>query len=107
MKRYCLALDLQNDEALIKEYEEYHKNVWGEILDGIKAVGILDMQIYRVENRMFMIIETSSDFDYDVQMEKLSKLPRQEEWEKLMWKFQKDIISGQKWVVMNRIFKLN
>lgn len=106
MKRYCLALDLKNDETLIKEYEAYHKNVWKEILDGIKSVGILDMQIYRVENRMFMILETPEDFNFDVQMEKLSKLARQEEWEKLMWKFQKEIISGQKWVQMNKIFQL-
>ncbi|TAH27167.1 MAG: L-rhamnose mutarotase [Cytophagales bacterium] len=109
MKKYCLALDLKNDEALIKEYEEHHKNVWKEILEGIKTVGIIDMQIYRIENRMFMIIETESDFDFDKQMEILSQLPRQQEWEKLMWKFQQSLPNSapnSKWQLMNKVFQL-
>jgi L-rhamnose mutarotase len=106
MKRYCLALDLRNDEALIKEYEEYHKKVWREVLEGIKSVGIMDMQIYRVENRMFMIMETVPDFDFDKQMKLLGTLLMQKEWEELMWKFQKPIIMGKKWVKMEQIFKL-
>jgi len=76
MKRYCLALDLQEDEALINEYIAYHQNVWQEILEGIKQVGITDMQIYRTGNRMFMIIEAPDDFDFDTQMALLATLPR-------------------------------
>ena len=42
MHRYCLALDLINDEQLIKEYEVYHRQVWPEILQSIREAGIDD-----------------------------------------------------------------
>ena len=55
MKRYCLALDLKDDPDLIVEYENYHKNVWPEIIDSIKQSGIEVLDIYRTGTRMFMI----------------------------------------------------
>ena len=64
-KRYCLALDLIDDPDLIEEYEGYHKNVWPEILDSIKHSGIMSMEIYRVENRLFMIMETDEEFSFE------------------------------------------
>jgi L-rhamnose mutarotase len=57
LKRYCLALDLVDDEALITEYEKYHEEIWPEIAQTIFDSGIVDMQIYSIENRLFMIIE--------------------------------------------------
>jgi L-rhamnose mutarotase len=36
MKRYCLALDLKDDPALIAEYEVYHRKIWPEIERSIK-----------------------------------------------------------------------
>ena len=30
MRRYCLALDLKDDSALIAEYEEWHRKVYPE-----------------------------------------------------------------------------
>ena len=37
MKRFCLALDLVDDPAVIAEYEHWHKkeNVWTEIKKSI------------------------------------------------------------------------
>ncbi|MFK5971818.1 MAG: L-rhamnose mutarotase, partial [Flavobacteriaceae bacterium] len=55
MKKHCLAVDLKDDKALIAAYEEYHRNVWPEILDSLKASGIQHMDIYRIENRLFMV----------------------------------------------------
>jgi L-rhamnose mutarotase len=63
MKRYCQTLDLYNDPELIGDYIENHKNVWAEIKAGIREVGILDMQIYIRDNRLFMIVDTEDDFD--------------------------------------------
>jgi len=63
--RYCFALDLKNDEQLISEYEKYHRAVWPEIVDSIKDSGIINMEIYRAFNRLFMIMETSEDFSFD------------------------------------------
>lgn len=106
MERFCFTLDLENDPTLINKYEEYHKNIWPEIKEGIKSVGIIDMQIFRFQERMCMIIEVPENYDFEMQMQKLSSLPFQQEWEQLMWKFQKELVKGEKWVKMNRIFKL-
>jgi len=56
--RYCLALDLQKDATLIAEYEEWHRAIWPEIRTSITGSGITEMEIWRLENRLFMIMET-------------------------------------------------
>ena len=110
MKRFCLALDLVDDPTLIKEYENYHKNIWKEITASIKDAGILDMEIYRVDNRLFMIMETEDDFSFDKKNVMDSSNAKVQEWEQLMWKYQQALPSakkGEKWVLMERIYKLN
>ena len=53
MKRYCQVLNLPNDEELIKGYIREHQHVWREIQEGIREVGILDMQIYILDFSFF------------------------------------------------------
>ena len=109
MKRYCLALNLVDDAELIKEYEDYHKNVWPEIIASIKNSGITDMEIYRVGNRLFMIMETEEGFSFDKKNKMDDRNPKVQEWEKLMWKYQQALPTakpGEKWILMDRIFKL-
>lgn len=110
-KRFCQTLDLKNEPELIAAYKKLHEegHVWREILNGIKEVGILEMEIYLLENRLFMIVETPEDFNWDESMAKLAKLPKQEEWEALTGKYQqtKDgATSSEKWRLMERIFHL-
>jgi L-rhamnose mutarotase len=110
VKRYCQTLELKDDPELIREYMEWHAKVWPEVLEGIKKVGILDHEIYIHGNTLFMILVTPVDFDFDRQMSKLATLPRQAEWEEFMSKFQKSdpsASSSEKWVRMERIFKLH
>ncbi|MEG1545364.1 MAG: L-rhamnose mutarotase [Tannerellaceae bacterium] len=112
MKRYCQTLDLKADEALIKEYTHWHspEYIWPEIPEGIRAVGIRQMEIYRLQTRLFMIIETDDDFDWDAAFARLSTLDRQAEWEVFVSKFQKadptSSSSSEKWQLMDRIFTL-
>ncbi|MDD3788857.1 MAG: L-rhamnose mutarotase [Petrimonas sp.] len=109
MKRFCQTLSLKNDPELIEAYVREHANVWPEIQEGIRAVGILDMQIFMHENRLFMIVDTVDDFDWDKDMERLAALPRQAEWEAYMDKYQdagEGKKSNEKWQIMQRIFKL-
>ena len=106
-KRYCLALDLKDDEVLIKEYEEYHQRVWPEILKSIKDSGIKQMQIYRAGNRLFMIMETKDDFNFEKKTEMDNANEKVREWEKLMWKYQQPLPvakPGEKWILMEKIF---
>ena len=108
MKRHCLALDLKDDPELIKKYEEYHENVWPEILQSIKESGIQEMQIYRVSNRMFMIIETDDDFSFEKKAEVDAKYPENEKWEELMWNYQQALPfakPGEKWLPMKKVFQ--
>lgn len=109
MKRYCLALDLVDDPALISEYEAYHRNVWPEILASIQETGILDMEIYRLGNRLFMIMETNDEFSFSAKAAADAANPKVQEWEKLMWKFQSALPGakeGEKWLPMTKIFSL-
>ena len=110
MKKFCLALDLKNDPALIAEYEAYHNNIWPEIHNSIKEAGILNMEIYRVGNRLFMIMETEDDFSFERKAKMDSANKKVQEWEELMWKFQQPLSwakPGEKWVLMQKIFELN
>ena len=110
MKKFCLALDLKNDPALIAEYEAYHNNIWPEIDASIRNSGIMDMEIYRVGNRLFMIMETADDFSFEKKSIMDLSNPAVEKWEKLMWHFQQPLPwakEGEKWILMEKIFELN
>lgn len=111
VKRYVQILDLKDDDQLIEAYIKQHSkaHMWREIIDGIKAVGILEMELYIQGNRLVMIVETPLDFDWDKAMSKLAKLPRQQEWEDWNAQYQDCKIgetSDEKWKLMNRMFHL-
>jgi L-rhamnose mutarotase len=108
-KRYCLALDLKNNKDLISEYINYHKKVWPEIIQSIKNSGINSMEIYNISDRLFMIAEVSDDFSFEAKEKSDKNNPKVQEWENLMWKYQKALPiakKGEKWVLMNSIFKI-
>jgi L-rhamnose mutarotase len=109
MKKYCLALDLVNDPILIAEYEAYHENGWAEITASIKDSGIMDMEIYRIGNRLFMIMETKDDFSFEKKSLMDANNPKVQEWENLMWKYQQALPTakdGEKWLMMDKIYGL-
>ena len=110
MKRYCLTLDLKNNPDLITEYEEHHQRVWPEIINSIRESGIQDMQIYRYETRLFMIMEVDDNFSFENKQRADEKNLKVQEWEELMWKYQQPLSGnqkGEKWKLMNKIFGLN
>lgn len=109
MNRHCLALDLRDDPAAIRLYEEYHAHVWPEIKASIYDAGIADMEIYRTANRLFMIIEALPGFSFETKAAADAANPRVQEWERLMEQFQQALPwakPGEKWVVMEKVFKL-
>jgi L-rhamnose mutarotase len=112
MPRYCLALDLVNDEKLIAEYEYLHKpeNARPEIKKSIRDAGITGMDIYRTGNRLFMIMETDDSFSFERKAGMDSSNPKVQDWEQLVWKFQSALPwakPGEKWLLMDQIFNLN
>lgn len=107
MERHCLALDLKDDPLLIAKYEEYHRNVWPEVLDSLRVSGIQNMEIYRIGNRLFMIIEVNDDFSFEKKSEMEANNTRVQDWEMLMWNYQKALPfakPGEKWLPMEKIF---
>jgi L-rhamnose mutarotase len=108
-RRHCLALDLKDDPELIAEYKRYHEKIWPEITQSIRQSGIEDLEIYLVGTRLFMIMEVNDNFSFDVKGEADRNDPKVQEWEQLMWRFQKPLPQakpGEKWLLMERIFKL-
>lgn len=109
MKNFYLALDLRNDAQAIKDYDEYHKNVWPEIKESLKEADILDMEIYRTGNRLFMILKVSPEFSFDKKKLLDEANSKVQEWETLMSRFQSSLPGskpGEKWLLMERVFKL-
>lgn len=111
VKRYCQMLEVTDCPELIAKYRECHdpNHAWQEILDGIRSVGILEMEMYISGNKVFMIVETPLDFEWREAMTKLATLPRQAEWESFVAVMQgcdPNATSDQKWQLMERMFYL-
>ncbi len=109
MPKYCLTLDLKDDLVLIGEYEKHHEEIWPEIRKSILDSGIINMEIYRYDTRLFMIMETNDSFSFEKKAEMDAGNSKVQEWEELMWKYQqpmKKSFKGEKWVLMDKIFQL-
>ena len=111
IKRYVQFLEISDDPELIVQYRKWHSQEysWKEIRDGIREVGILEMEIYLIGNRLVMIVDAPADFQWQEAMARLATLPRQAEWEAFVSKFQgysPDARSDEKWQPMERIFRL-
>lgn len=107
MRKSCQTLELMDDPDMIRRYCDTHKEVWPEIVEGQRQVGILDMQIYRRGTHVFMICDTVDDFDWERDMVRLASLPKQAEWEAFVAKAQgadPSLPSHRKWRLMERIF---
>lgn len=109
MKHYALALDLKDDPQKIAEYEHYHRQIWPEIEQSIIDSGIKQMEIYRTGTRLFMLMEVNDSFSFAAKAKADAENPKVQEWENLMWDYQKAIPTaqpGEKWVLMDKIFSL-
>jgi L-rhamnose mutarotase len=108
-RRFCLTLDLKDDPTLIAEYKRYHEKIWPEITESIKDSGIEDLEIYLLGTRLFMIMEVNESFSFEKKSKADQQNPKVQEWEQVMWKFQRalpEAMPDEKWLRMERIFKL-
>jgi L-rhamnose mutarotase len=110
-KRYFKTLTLADNPELIKEYKSLHskEKSWKIIRDGIRSVGILEMELFIYGTTVCMVMETAADFDLDSAMLKLAGLPKQQEWENLVSAAQNSAsgkTSADKWHLMERFFYL-
>jgi L-rhamnose mutarotase len=109
MQRHCLTLDLKNDPRLISEYEAYHRAVWPDIIKSIRDAGVRNLEIYRFDNRLCMILEADDQFTFEKKSAMDSANQTVQKWEALMWTYQQALPlakPGEKWMVMEKIFQL-
>lgn len=111
IKRYVQFLEISDNPALIEQYRKWHSEEynWQEVRDGIRAVGILEMEIYIFGSKLVMIVDAPADFQWEEAMNMLATLPRQAEWESFVSQFQgcsADARSDEKWQPMERMFRL-
>ncbi len=111
VKRYVQVLAIADDPELMAQYRYWHseEHHWQEIREGIRAVGILEMEIYMHRNQLVMIVDAPADFNWQEAMSRLATLPRQAEWEAFVARFQgcsADARSDEKWQQTERIFHL-
>ena len=105
-------MTLKDDKELIKNYIKVHSpsEFWPEIAQGMREVGILNMELYIMGTRLFMIMDTITNFDHEKAMQELATKPRQAEWEAYVSKFQHiegEITGTEKWHLVDRIFHMN
>lgn len=109
MPRHCLTLDLKDDATAIAEYKRYHVKIWPEVRDSLRAAGVMDMEIYLLGTRMFMIMDVNESFSLSAKAAADAANAKVQEWEAIMAGFQQPLPQsrpGQRWVVMERVFCL-
>ena len=110
MQRLYFALDLDDDPAAIAAYEDWHRpnRIWPEVVAQLRAAGIHELEIFRCGNRLVMVKQVPEGTS-DQSPAAHETGARMEEWEQLMWRFQRPLPganAGQKWVPMARLFSL-
>ena len=109
MKRFCLALNLRSDPLLQAKYVEHHKHVWPEVQQSLRDAGVQDMQIYKLGDRLFMIMDASDDFSFERKARMDAANPKVQEWEALMGHFQNVSVDADpysRWQLMEKVFQL-
>lgn len=107
-RRVCFALDLVDDAEMIAEYERAHAAgaVWPEVTQGIRDKGFLEMEIWRTEDRLFMVATVADDWPRALAAEQRAVDDR---WEAAMDRYQRALphmADGEKWAPMTRIYAL-
>ena len=109
MPRHCLTLDLKNDADAIAEYKRYHVKIWPEVKQSLLEAGVLDMEIYLLGTRMFMIMDVDSGFSLSAKAAADAANTKVQEWEAIMGRLQQPLPEarpGQRWMPMERVFSL-
>jgi L-rhamnose mutarotase len=111
MKIHCLALDLKDDPELIAAYRRWHEHgvIWPDVLEAVRANGVLKEEIFLLGTRMVMVLQTADEFSFEAKIAADRANPRMQEWEALMDRFQQPLPQagpGEKWVCMEQIFEV-
>jgi L-rhamnose mutarotase len=110
MKVFAQTLNLKDDPEVISQYRRHHAEPYPEVVAALRAVGIINLEIFLLGRRLFMYLTTTDDFDPAVDFPRYLALhPRCQAWEDLMTTFQEPVPEaqpGQKWAPMECVFDL-
>ncbi len=108
MQEFALTINLVDDPEKIEQYKEYHRHVWPEVIELLGSVGILDMKIFLLGRRMFMLMQADDDFQPDRDFARLeASSERYNEWQRTMDQFQERVAEakpGEHWAAMEKVF---
>lgn len=111
MKQYAQTLLLKGDPAVIAAYRAHHASIWPEVAEGLREIGIMQMQIWLLGRRLFMLMETVDDFVPERDFARYEAgHPRRAEWQRLMESLQEPVPEaqpGEWWAAMEEVFRLN
>ena len=105
-RRICQAIDL--DPAAVAEYEHRHRpgGPPAAVNANIRAGGIVSMEIYRVADRLFMIMEVDDDYDAAALADADATDPAIRAWAQDMAALQRPIGDAPSWAAMSCIYRL-
>jgi L-rhamnose mutarotase len=108
--RHVMTLDLKDDPAGVAAYRRHHREIWPEVRDSLLRVGVLRIDIYALERRLVMVMDTRKGFDLKRSFAAhAASHPRCAEWEELMKTFQQappGAKAGELWTTMENVFHL-
>jgi L-rhamnose mutarotase len=110
MKTYAYTIDLKDNPEIIAKYKEYHRNIWPELIEANKKMGVKENKIFLLGTRLFMIMKVADDFDPQRDMQNYAAGEREKEWDALMRSFQKPVPEAGEdewWAQMECVFDLD
>lgn len=108
MQTYLLICDLKDESEAIQAYVDCHKAVAPEILESIRVAGVLQMSIYRWQNRLSMILVGTDDFSFEKKSQLDAANPKVQEWEAFLGQYQTNLPGtppNWRWALTEKIFE--
>jgi L-rhamnose mutarotase len=111
LEEKVFVANLVHDSLKLKEYLDYHKQVWPQVEAGFKKAGYKKIVLYRYGYLLVMKITVPVGADLG-EMSKLAESsdPRCAEWNKLMNTYQTGVEGtspGQTWVEAQPFYQFN
>ncbi|MCY4655145.1 MAG: L-rhamnose mutarotase [Dehalococcoidia bacterium] len=111
MKSLAMTLDLVDEPEVIEKYKAYHREVWSEVISGLRSIGVSKMKIFLLGTRMFMYLEAPDDFDPTTDFQGYTDSShRAKRWDELMREFQSQVPEakeGEWWAGMEEVFDID
>ncbi len=106
MRRHVRMIELHDDPATAAAYEHAHLpgNTPAEVLASQRRHGIAELAIYRLGNRLVMVMDVTDAFDPDGLDRDAEADPVLVDWHRRMGGFQKPLPGHDGWAAMPCIF---